>query len=91
MKVEVVYALPDRQDLVVLELAPGATAGDAVTASGLLERHALPAPGRLALAISGTRVPTRRPLTDGDRVDILRPLSAHPAEARRLRARARRR
>jgi putative ubiquitin-RnfH superfamily antitoxin RatB of RatAB toxin-antitoxin module len=89
MKVEVVYALPERQDLVALDLAPGATAGDAVAASGLLERHALPDPCRLALGISGVRVAPGRRLAEGDRVEILRPLATDPAEARRRRARAR--
>ena len=38
MRVEVVYALPDQQPLIELDLAPGATAAEAVAASGLAER-----------------------------------------------------
>lgn len=37
--VEVVYALPERAELVPLSLAEGVTAGDAVQASGLLEKY----------------------------------------------------
>ena len=39
LRVEVVYALPQGEDCVTVELAQGATALDAVRASGLLERH----------------------------------------------------
>jgi putative ubiquitin-RnfH superfamily antitoxin RatB of RatAB toxin-antitoxin module len=91
VKVEVVYALAQRQDIVVLDLAPGATVRDAVVASGLLERHGLPDPPCLALGISGARVPAERTLAEGDRVEILRPLAADPIAARRLRARRPRR
>jgi putative ubiquitin-RnfH superfamily antitoxin RatB of RatAB toxin-antitoxin module len=88
MRVEVVYARERRQDLVRLELHEGATASDAVRASGLIERHALaPFP---SLAIAGRRVTPQQPLADGDRVEILCPLAADPVEARRRRARPRR-
>ena len=50
MRVEVVYALAGVQDIVVLDLAQGAVAGEAAAASGLLARHGLTAapgsPGR---------------------------------------------
>jgi putative ubiquitin-RnfH superfamily antitoxin RatB of RatAB toxin-antitoxin module len=39
LRIEVVYALPEGEDAVALKLAPGATAADAVRASGMLERH----------------------------------------------------
>lgn len=82
LRVEICYALPDRQALVQLELAQGATAGDALEASGL-------APGgdRVPLGIFGRAVKASTVLRDGDRVDVLRPLAADPKETRRLRAR----
>jgi uncharacterized protein len=86
MRVEVLYALPDVQDVVVLELAEGACARDAVAASGLLARHRLPA-ASLTLGISGRKASPDSPLRDGDRVEILRPLLIDPNEARRRRAR----
>lgn len=89
MRVEVVYALPQRQDVVVLDLAPGATVRDAVAASGLIERHGLPEPALLAFGIAGVRVPPQARLSEGERVDILRPLAADPFAARRARARRR--
>ena len=39
LRVEVVYALPLDEDAVTLSLAAGATAGEAVRASGVLQRH----------------------------------------------------
>jgi len=80
LRVEVVRALAGRQDIVRLRLAEGATAGDAVRASGL------DADG-LALGIGGKAVMPGKALREGDRVELLRPLAADPKEARRLRAR----
>ncbi|HUK05432.1 MAG TPA: RnfH family protein [Burkholderiales bacterium] len=82
LRVEVVYALAGRQDIVRLALEEGATAGDAARLSGL------PA-GGLRLGIGGKPVPAGRVLRDGDRVELLRPLAADPGEARRRRARRR--
>ena len=86
MRVEVLYALAYVQDIVVLELAEGAVALDAVAASGVLARHGLDA-GKLVLGIAGRRVAAAHRLREGDRVEILRPLAADPNEARRRRAR----
>ncbi len=90
LRVEVVYALADVQDIIVLELAEGAVARQAIEASGLLARHGLSA-ARLKLAIFGKRIAPEHRLREGDRVEILRPLAADPNEARRARARGKRR
>jgi len=89
LRVEVVYALADTQDLIVLELPEGAVARQAISESGLLERYGLAA-SRLQLGVFGKKIPLEKPLREGDRVEILRPLAADPNEARRRRARARR-
>lgn len=89
MRVEVVYALAQAQDIVVLELAEGSAALQAVAASGLLGRHGLAA-ADLQLGILGARIAPGQRLRDGDRVEILRPLALEPNEARRGRARRRR-
>jgi uncharacterized protein len=88
IKVEVVYALSGTQDLVRLELPPHANAGEAVAASGLPERHAL---SEWALGLAGRRILPAQRLRDGDRVELLRPLLLEPNEARRARARRRKR
>jgi len=75
MKVAVVYALPHEQDYVELELPEGATAIDAVRASGILERHPeidLEATHRLG--IFAKLIKPDQVLADGDRVEIYRPI-----------------
>ncbi len=39
MKIEVIYALPERQELVTLDLPEGSTVQQAVEASGLLQKY----------------------------------------------------
>jgi len=81
-----VSALPLDQDAVTLSLASGATAGDAVRASGLLERHPEIDLRHQPIGIHGRVVTVRTLLRDGDRVEIYRPLAVDPKEARRRRA-----
>jgi putative ubiquitin-RnfH superfamily antitoxin RatB of RatAB toxin-antitoxin module len=82
VRVEVVYALAGRQDIVTSRVAEGTTAGEAVRASGF-------AAAGLRIGIGGKEVSAARILRDGDRVELLRPLAADPKEARRARARRR--
>lgn len=84
LRIEVVHALADRQQLVALNVAEGTTAGQAAAASGL------PVAG-MRLGIGGRVVAAAAVLRDGDRVELLRPLAADPREARRQRARRRKR
>ena len=86
LRVEVVYALPGGEDAVSLELRAGATAADAVRASGLLQRHPEIDLGRHTIGIYGRVVAKQAPLADGDRVEVYRPLLVDPKEARRRRA-----
>jgi len=86
MRVEVVYALAVVQDITVLDLPDGTVARQAVAASGLLARYGLAAT-QLQLGIFGKKVSPERPLHEGDRVEVLRPLAMDPKEARRRRAR----
>ena len=83
-RVEVVYALAEQQQVVTLTLEEGATALDAVRASGIRADYA-------GLAIFGERVAPTHRLRDGDRVELLRPLAASPQETRRRRAQRHRR
>jgi len=86
--VTVAWATPDVQEVVPLALPAGATAGDAVARSGLVERYRID-PGAVRLGIRGRRVREDTVLATGDRVDICRPLVADPKDARRARAVAR--
>lgn len=88
IRVEVVYALPQEQQRVTVELPHGSSAFDAVQASGLLQR--LPQAAPLHLGVWGRRVTPDIGLRDGDRVEIYRPLIADPKQVRRERAATRR-
>ena len=90
MKVEVVYALPEAVDAVSVSLPAGASLRDAVVASGLLERHAGIQLEKQAFGIFGRRAVLETRLTEGDRVEVYRPLALDPKEARRQRAAKRR-
>jgi putative ubiquitin-RnfH superfamily antitoxin RatB of RatAB toxin-antitoxin module len=85
MNVEVVYcAGPGDCDRVPLSLPQGATVADALEASGLLERHRLPADG-LRLGVWCKPREAQSVLRERDRVEVYRPLTVDPKEARRQR------
>lgn len=85
MKIEVVYALPERQFSCYLELPDGATAGEALRASGVIEAFAEVSQDS-PLGVYGERVECQAALRDGDRLEIYRPLLLDPMQARRKRA-----
>jgi putative ubiquitin-RnfH superfamily antitoxin RatB of RatAB toxin-antitoxin module len=86
LRVEVVYALPERQVLIELEVEKGTTVGEALDRSGVVER--VPGlrivPGRVG--VFGKVVDPGALVRDGDRVEIYRPLVVSPGDARRERA-----
>ncbi|MFM7123496.1 MAG: RnfH family protein [Fluviibacter sp.] len=87
MKIEVCYALADRQELITLDLPEGSTALQAVEASGLLQKYPEIEPGGLnKLGVFGKLVKADAVLRDRDRVEIYRPLIADPKEVRRQKA-----
>jgi putative ubiquitin-RnfH superfamily antitoxin RatB of RatAB toxin-antitoxin module len=86
LHIEVVYALPERQEVVSLRLPPGSTVRQAVEASGLLARYPQIDLTRNRLGIYSRLITPETPLRDRDRVEIYRPLLADPKEVRRQRA-----
>lgn len=85
MRIEVCRARPDGAMRIDVRLEDGATVGDAVAASGVVAALGIDAT-TLAFAIFGRRATAATILHDGDRVELLRPLTIDPMEARRLRA-----
>ncbi|QQP99269.1 RnfH family protein [Lysobacter enzymogenes] len=81
MKVEVVRAWPRRFQRMSLELAEGATLGQAVAAAGF-DGDA----EAVGYAVFGVRAGADTVLREGDRVELLRPLQVDPKDARRRRA-----
>ncbi|MEX6662411.1 RnfH family protein [Pseudomonas sp. W2-17] len=88
IRVEVVYAAVDRQELLALDVPLGTTVLAGAIASGMAERFPELELAHCPLGIFGKLVgdPEQRELEAGDRVEIYRPLLADPKEVRRLRA-----
>ena len=84
--VEVIYALPERQELVLLYLPMGSTLRQAVEASGLLQKFPEIDLARNKVGTFGKLGKPDMLLRDRDRVEIYRPLLADPKEVRRQRA-----
>lgn len=85
IRVEVAYCpAPGVADVVALTLPVGATLAQALAASGLRMRHALPAEG-LRTGIWGKPKEPDQVLRERDRVEVYRPLQVDPKEARRQR------
>ena len=83
LSIEVVAALPDRQWLVELDVPSGTTAWEAVQQSGLAERVPDYPIDRQRMGIFGRLCRADQVLSDGDRVELYRPLKADPKEVRR--------
>jgi putative ubiquitin-RnfH superfamily antitoxin RatB of RatAB toxin-antitoxin module len=86
IRVEVVFAKPEHQALVSLELATGSTVADAIERSGLAGRFGTFEADETRVGIFSRKVALDQVLRDGDRVEIYRPLLADPKQARRHRA-----
>ncbi len=89
MKVEVAYAKPEVQVVLLVEVPEGATAEQAIRASGLLGRFPEIDLASRQVGIYGKPCALERGLRPGDRVEIYRPLIADPKEARRGRVQRR--
>ena len=81
LKVEVVDARAAHAEIIQLSLPAGATLRDALRASGFKVDAE-----KQACGVFGKRAALDRVLSDGDRVEIYRPLAMDPKEARRRRA-----
>lgn len=84
--VEVAYALPEKQYLRRVTLEEGATVEQAIHASGLLALRTDIDLAKNKVGIYSRPVKLTDLLSDGDRVEIYRPLIADPKELRRQRA-----
>lgn len=85
MKVTVVLALPEEHAVVEVELAQGATAADALAASGLVERFPAIVRADCRLGLWNKPCAPGALLREGDRVEIYRELRADAKALRRSR------
>ena len=82
---EVVYALPERQTLLVVQVSSGATVGEALAASGIFVQHPETAGSDVPVGIFGRLVSRDHKVEAGDRIEIYRPLIADPKASRNAR------
>jgi len=83
IRVEVVLAMPEKQELVSVKLNPGSTLADAIALSGLPEAFEDFELDPAKVGIFSHKASMDQVLRDGDRVEIYRPLIADPKEVRR--------
>lgn len=84
--IEVAYAIPERQLILDFDADAGISVEDAVRQSGILEEFPEIDFENAKMGIFGKLAPRKAVLSDGDRVEIYRPLIADPKEARKKRA-----
>jgi hypothetical protein len=89
IRVNVVYALPDRATEMALTLPAGATVAEALARSGIATHHPEIDLARCPVGIFGRHTRREQVLADGDRVEVYRPLVAEPKSVRRRRAQRR--
>ena len=86
ISIEVVYPLPQKQEIFAVKMPEGATARQAIEASGVLQKYPEIDLAKNKLGIFAKLAKPDAPLRDRDRVEIYRPLIADPKEVRKQRA-----
>ncbi len=83
LQVEIVFATAEEQLLLEVTVASGATIADVIEKSKLAERLPEYDLDSLEVGVWGHPADRGQAVTDGDRIEIYRPLCADPREARR--------
>jgi uncharacterized protein len=86
INVEVAYARPEKQVILPVNVDVGTTIGGAIVQSGLMIEFPDLDIENSEVGIFGKVMPMTTVLSDGDRVEVYRPLIADPKEVRRQRA-----
>jgi len=88
INVEVSYALPNKQQIVALQVAEGCTVFEAALQSGINKQFPELELESSKMGIFGKVIskPKQELLKEGDRVEVYRPLIADPKEVRKVRA-----
>jgi len=83
VNIEVVFALPDRQVLVALDVDTGTTVEAAVALSAIADKFADVDLSAYQAGVWGKVVERDYRLHEGDRLELYRPLQMDPRDARR--------
>ncbi|WP_265455044.1 RnfH family protein [Aeromonas salmonicida] len=86
LNIEVVYALPERQTVQRIRVAPETSVLAAIEQSGIVQKHPEIDLSVNKFGIYSRPVKGSELLQDGDRIEIYRPLIADPKEMRKKRA-----
>jgi putative ubiquitin-RnfH superfamily antitoxin RatB of RatAB toxin-antitoxin module len=86
MNIEVVYPLPEKQEIFTVSLPAGASVRQAIEASSVLLKYPDIDMSKNKIGVFARLVKPDAPLRDRDRVEIYRPLIADPKEVRKQRA-----
>lgn len=88
MEIEVAYALPDRQAIIAVSVETGTTIEAAILQSGILDQFPDIDLAKQKVGIFNEKRSLSEVVHAGDRIEIYRPLTIDPKEARRAKARA---
>ena len=86
LRVQVCYALKDKQLLLDTQVPAGSTIHDAIKSSGIVQAAPEIDLSVLRVGVYGKLKTLDATLNDLDRIEIYRPLTADPMESRRRRA-----
>jgi len=91
LRVEVAFALPDKQMVLTVDVPPGCSVSEAIERSGIYDQQPQARDLAVAVGIFGKVVkkPEQEPVRDGDRIELYRPLIIDPNQARANRAKKR--
>ena len=84
--IEVAYALPQKQIIIPIKIKAGATAEEAINASGIFKKFPEIDLKINQIGIFGKLTQLDHVMRERDRIEIYRPLIADPKEIRRQRA-----
>jgi len=88
ISVELIYALPARQQLITLNVPAGTSVRQAIELSGVLDKHPEIDLTKNKVGIFAKLTKLDAILRERDRIEIYRPLLADPKEVRKQRAAA---
>ncbi len=84
--VEVAYALPSEQSLLLVKVPEGTEIKEVIIKSKILQEHPELELDKLDVGIFGKIAKTNQKVRNRDRIEIYRPLIADPKEVRKRRA-----
>jgi len=86
MRVEVVFAMAEKQELLVIEVPEGSTVAAAIERSRLAGQFPDIDFDTLQAGVWGKPAARGHVVREGDRIELYRPLEMDPRDARRLKA-----